>query len=108
MSRGPREGSPPEALRAPQEQDGAEQGGCDEPCQQADAHIDEGQRGQVALAALAALKYQEHEGLGEERLHEHEADPVDGPDAEQSQQDHTPPPTRSRVKGSLSVVATMT
>ena len=84
---------------APQEQGAAEYGGRDEPGEQADAHVNEGESGQVALAALSSLQDQEHERLGEERLDEHEAGAVGGPYSQETQEDHGPSAARLGMIG---------
>src|SRR5215218_470480 len=70
------------------EHGGPEKGGRDQAAEQPDAHVDECQGGQVSLAAWSSLQDQEHERLREERLHEHEAEAVSEPDAQQSQEHH--------------------
>src|SRR5918998_5811338 len=78
---------------AAQEQEAAEDGGGYEAGDQADPYVDEGDQGKVALAGPSALQDQEREGLGEERLDEHEAEAEDGAHAEETKQDHALPLT---------------
>src|SRR4028118_110036 len=84
-------GAPVRSGAAAEEQRAAEDGGGYEAGDHPDAHVDEGEGGQVPLAALAALHDQEDEWVREERLHEHEGEPVGEPDAKQTQKYHGRP-----------------